>query len=78
VLGQTADYNRDVALDVVQLLALLQATQPEAVETLNLAADGIQRTQFLHWLQGEITKRGVVDAGLFNARVLGRPAVGRS
>jgi len=61
VLGQTADYNRDVALDVVQLLALLQATQPEAVETLNLAADGIQRTQFLHWLQGEITKRGVVD-----------------
>jgi type I restriction enzyme R subunit len=61
VQGQPQDYNRDVALDVSKLLAFLQATQPEAVETLNLAADGIQRTQFLHRLQGEITKRGVVD-----------------
>ena len=31
------------------------------VDTLELAADGIKRTQFLHRLQGEITKRGVVD-----------------
>ncbi len=61
VLGRAADYNRDVALDVVQLLAFLQATQPEAVETLELAAEGIKRTQFLHRLQGEISKRGVVD-----------------
>jgi type I restriction enzyme R subunit len=34
VLGRAADYNRDVALDVAQLLAFLQSTQPEAVETL--------------------------------------------
>jgi len=61
VLGRAADYNRDVALDTVQLLAFLQATQPKAVETLELAADGIKRTQFLHRLQGEISKRGVVD-----------------
>ena len=61
VLGRAADYNRDVALDVVQLLAFLQATQPKAVETLELAAEGIKRTQFLHRLQGEISKRGVVD-----------------
>lgn len=59
--GQAGDYNRDVALDVAQLLAFLQATQPKTVETLNLSADGIQRTQFLHRLQGEIAKRGVVD-----------------
>ena len=59
--GKPTDYNRDVALDVVQLLAFLQATNPEAVDTLELAADGIKRTQFLHRLQGEITKRGVVD-----------------
>ena len=39
------DYNRDVALDVVQLLAFLQATQTKAVDTLELAADGIKRTQ---------------------------------
>ena len=61
VLGWASDYNRDLALDVVQLLAFLRATQPKVVETLNLDAEGIQRTQFLHRLQGEITKRGVVD-----------------
>jgi len=61
VLGRASDYNRDVALDVVQLLAFLQATQSKAVDTLELAAEGIKRTQFLHRLQGEITKRGVVD-----------------
>ncbi len=61
VLGQAGDYNRDVALDVAKLLEFLHATQPRAVETLDLAADGIQRTQFLHRLQGEIAKRGVVD-----------------
>jgi len=34
VLGNPKDYQADVALDVVQLLAFLQATQPEAVESL--------------------------------------------
>ena len=61
VQGKPTDYNRDVALDVVQLLAFLQATQPDALVTLELAAQGIKRTQLLHRLQGEITKRGVVD-----------------
>lgn len=61
VQGQPVDYNRDVALDVVQLLAFLHDTQPKAVETLGLAQEGIKRTQFLHYLQGEITKRGVID-----------------
>ena len=61
VQGKPTDYNRDVALDVAQLLAFLQTTQPKAVDTLELAVDGIKRTQFLHRLQGEITKRGVVD-----------------
>lgn len=59
--GQPSDYNRDVALDVVKLLAFLQSTQPKVVETLELAQDGIKRTQFLHRIQGEIAKRGVVD-----------------
>jgi len=61
VQGKPTDYNRDVALDVVQLLVFLQATQPKAVEALELGSEGIKRTQFLHRLQGEITKRGVVD-----------------
>lgn len=61
VQGRPTDYNRDVAVDVVQLLAFLQATQPTVVTALELANEGIKRTQFLHRIQGEITKRGVVD-----------------
>ncbi|RUL75350.1 type I restriction endonuclease subunit R [Dyella choica] len=60
-LGRASDFNRDLALDTAQLLAFLQATQPDAAESLELAHEGIKRTQFLHRLQGEITKRGVVD-----------------
>ncbi|TXH39933.1 MAG: type I restriction endonuclease subunit R [Burkholderiaceae bacterium] len=61
VLGLASDYNRDVALDVAQLMAFLRATQPEAVAALELNAAGVKRTQFLHRIQGEIAKRGVVD-----------------
>jgi type I restriction enzyme R subunit len=61
VQGQSVDYNRDVALSVPQLMAFLQATQPKVVAALNLGSEGIQRTQFLHRLQGEIAKRGAVD-----------------
>lgn len=61
VLGRASDYNRDVAIDVAQLLAFLRAMQPKAVEALELEHEGIKRTQFLHRVQGEITKRGVVD-----------------
>ena len=61
VQGQSVDYNRDAALSVPQLMAFLQATQPKVVAALNLGSEGIQRTQFLHRLQGEIAKRGVVD-----------------
>ncbi len=39
VQGKPTDYNRDVALDVAQLLAFLQATQPKTMDTLELAAD---------------------------------------
>jgi type I restriction enzyme, R subunit len=61
VQGQPTDYNRDVAVDVVQLLAFLQATQPTVLTALELGNEGIKRTQFLHRIQGEIAKRGVVD-----------------
>jgi len=36
-------------------------TQPKQVEALALGQEGIKRTQFLHRLQGEVAKRGVVD-----------------
>lgn len=61
VLGQAQDFNRELAIDVVQLLAFLNTTQPKVVAALGLDRDGSKRAQFLHRLQGEIAKRGVVD-----------------
>jgi type I restriction enzyme R subunit len=61
VEGNAADYNRDVALDVAKLLAFLQATQAKTVAQLDIGHEGIKQTQFLHRIQGEIAKRGVVD-----------------
>lgn len=59
--GESSDYDRDHAVDLTKLLAFLKTTQPKAVETLELSEDGPKRTQFLHRLQGEIAKRGVID-----------------
>ena len=59
--GLPEDYDRDHALDLNHLLAFLKTTQPKAVESLNLENDGPSRQQFLHRLQGEVTKRGVID-----------------
>ena len=42
VLGDATDYNRDLALDVLQLLAFLRATQPKSSSPWNLDAEGIQ------------------------------------
>ncbi|NTV48115.1 MAG: type I restriction endonuclease subunit R [Geobacteraceae bacterium] len=61
IQGLPTDYNRDVALDVAKLLDFLQVTQPEVTATLELEQDGMKRTMFLHRLQGEVAKRGVVD-----------------
>ncbi|MCK4659368.1 MAG: type I restriction endonuclease subunit R [Phycisphaerae bacterium] len=59
--GHSEDYDRDHAVDLAQLLAFVTATQPKAAEALELGQDGPKRTQFLHRLQGEIAKRGVID-----------------
>jgi type I restriction enzyme R subunit len=59
--GDPADYDRDHAVDLRQLLTFLEETQPEAFERLNLAQEGHQRLQFLSRLQGEIAKRSIVD-----------------
>ena len=61
VVGNANDYDRDHAIDTAKLLEFLKATQPKAFETLSLAVDGPSRLRFLHRLQGEIAKRGVVD-----------------
>ena len=61
VQGQNSDYDRDHALDLAQLAAFIGTTQPMSADALELGIDGPKRLQFLHRLQGEIAKRGVID-----------------
>jgi type I restriction enzyme R subunit len=62
VQGESSDYDRDHdAVDLAQLVAFVRATQPKSSEALELELDGPKRLQFLHRLQGEIAKRGVID-----------------
>jgi len=61
VLGNASDFNRDYALDVAKLLAFAQTTQPKEFKQLELGEDGQKRRKFLSRLQGEITKRGVIE-----------------
>ena len=59
--GHSKDFDRDHAVDLAKLFDFLNTTQPEAVEALDIGEDGPKRLQFLHRLQGEIAKRGVID-----------------
>ena len=61
IQGDPKDYDREHAVDLAKLLQFLSDTQPETLKTLDLDQDGPKRTQFLHRLQGEIAKRGVID-----------------
>ncbi len=59
--GRSQDYDRDYAVDMKQLLAFVEQTQPDAYQTLCLDADTPKRAQFLTRLSVEVGKRGVVD-----------------
>ena len=63
--GGDAAYDREFAVDVEQLFTFLQQTQPEETAKLGIASykdkEGIARQKFLARLQGEITRRGVID-----------------
>ena len=59
--GNPHDYDREYCVDRVQLAAFLNATQPEAADSLALDEDGPTRRKFLARLQGEISKRGTID-----------------
>ena len=61
IQGNPKDYNREYAIDLSQLIEFVKNTQPKAYEALSLETDNPRRTKFLHRLQGEIAKRGVVD-----------------
>ena len=59
--GDPQDYDREYCVDLVQLSAFLQATQPKAAESQDLGQDSPTRRKFLARLQGETTKRGTID-----------------
>jgi len=59
--GKAADYDREYCVDLAQLAAFLRATQPKVAEALDLDHDSPTRRKFLARLDGEVSKRGVVD-----------------
>ncbi len=61
IQGDPHDYDREYALDLRQLRAFLEATQPAVAQHLALAEDSPTRRKFLARLQGEITRRGAID-----------------
>lgn len=60
-ISTNADYDREHALDLSKLLSFIEKTQPNIFEALQIEEEGHTRTRFLHRLQGEIAKRGVID-----------------
>ena len=61
VQGNPEDYDREHAVDLAQLRQFLAATQPQVCEALGVDEQGPKRDKFLHRVQAEITRRGVVD-----------------
>ncbi len=59
--GNPKDYDRSYAIDLEQLRAFVAATQPTLVEAFDLDHGSPTRQKFLARLQGEISKRGVIE-----------------
>jgi type I restriction enzyme, R subunit len=63
--GNSEMYDREFAVDTEQLFAFLIATQPDEWAKLGIGnykdQQGMARQKFLARLQGEITRRGVID-----------------
>lgn len=63
--GNASAYDREFAVDTEQLFAFLAKTQPEEFAKLGIGdykdKTGMARQKFLARLQGEITRRGVID-----------------
>ena len=61
ICGDSHDYDREFCVDLAQLSAFLNTTQPNAAESLDLGQDSPTRRKFLARLQGEVAKRGTID-----------------
>ncbi len=61
ILGHWKDYDREYAVDLVQLTEFLKSTQPEVAVALDLDNASPTRQKFLARLQGEIARCGIID-----------------
>ena len=61
VQTDTNGFNSAYGIDLAQLTAFLDATQPKLVDALDLRGDSITRTKSLARIQGDITRRGIID-----------------
>ena len=61
VAGDSKDFDTEHAVDLTKLVEFLKSTQPDTAEAMGLCEDGAKRLKFLHRLQGDIAKRGVID-----------------
>lgn len=59
--GYNEDYSREWAIDETRLFRFLANTQKEAMDKLGVFQSEQKKQQFLNRLQGEITKRGIID-----------------
>lgn len=61
ILGDADHYDREYTVDLVQLRGFIRSTQEHLMDALSLETDNPTRRKFLARLQGEISKRGVID-----------------
>jgi type I restriction enzyme R subunit len=59
--GNRNDYDRDYCVDIIQLREFIKNTQPRLHDALDLKHASPTRQKFLARLQGEVSKRGVID-----------------
>ena len=59
--GNNADYNKEYAIDESRLFRFLQDTQPAQMGKLGVFQSEHKKRQFLNRLQGELSKRGIID-----------------
>lgn len=59
--GDPKDFDRAWSLDMVQLRAFIETTQPKLAGSLDMASDSPTRRAFLSRLSNELNKRGVID-----------------
>jgi type I restriction enzyme, R subunit len=84
--GKSQDYEREFCVDLVQLSEFIRETQPKLTSPLHLEQKNATRRKFLARLQGEISKRGVIDVlrkgikhGPYNIDMFyGAPSLGNS